>query len=107
MRLSPSIFTFAQPLATVRFSQSVDDWAADKVTEIAGTGMPAETTSAGFTKSDTGQDMGQYTSGSLDQVNDSCHSKNQAARNYTQRTLEKTSPEMPESLTNERRTRFT
>ena len=101
MRLSPSIFTYAQPLATVRFSQSIQDWSADKVTEIAGTGMLAEITSAAL---DTDQGMGRDTSGSLPSY---CYRKSQAARIHTHRTIEKTRPEMPESLTNERRTRFT
>ena len=46
MRLSPSIFTFAQPLATVCLAQSqnesLDDWSADRVAETAGTGMPTD-----------------------------------------------------------------
>ena len=104
MRLSPSIFTYAQPLATVHFFQSLADWAADKVTEIAGTGMPAEITSAAV---DTDQGMGRDTSGILASYCHRSQSKSQAARIYTQRTIEKITPEMPESLTNERRTRFT
>ena len=130
MRLSPSIFTFAQPLATVCLSQSISNSfssnssnrAADKVIEMEGTGSPADGVAfaefGNVGKSGGSEDSD--TRNSLDhpkQLADYCQNRNQAARLYPQRkpytpikerpipqeeqiNIEKTEPVMPETLAN-------
>jgi hypothetical protein len=107
MRFSPSIFTYAQPLATVRFSQSIADWSANEASESVGTGMPANGTPAPMGSE---QANGQDTGGGCHESDSYHHNRNQGAPFHTHRTIEKTEPEMPETFTNlnkERRTRFT